>query len=61
MVFEEVKEADTEMIVLPGGLPGATNLDAHKGLSDLIMPLQKPVNRCLLFVRLRWYMANVVC
>ena len=34
MVFEEVKEADTEMIVLPGGLPGATNLDAHKGLSD---------------------------
>ena len=37
MVFEEVKEADTEMIVLPGGLPGATNLDAHKGLSDLIM------------------------
>ena len=23
--------------VLPGGLPGATNLDAHKGLSDLIM------------------------
>ena len=37
MVFEEVKEADTEMIVLPGGLPGATNLDGHKGLSDLIM------------------------
>ena len=37
MVFEEVKEADTEMIVLPGGLPGAKNLDAHKGLSDLIM------------------------
>lgn len=25
------------MIVLPGGLPGATNLDGHKGLSDLIM------------------------
>ena len=37
MVFEEVKEADAEMIVLPGGLPGATNLDAHQGLSDLIM------------------------
>lgn len=35
-VFEEVKEADAEMIVLPGGLPGATNLDEHEGLSCLI-------------------------
>ena len=25
------------MIVLPGGLPGATNLDAHAGLDKLIM------------------------
>ena len=25
------------MIVLPGGLPGATNLDAHEGLGKLIM------------------------
>ena len=23
------------MIVLPGGLPGATNLDAHEGLGKL--------------------------
>ena len=37
MVFEEVKEGDAEMIVLPGGLPGATNLDAHAGLDKLIM------------------------
>ena len=37
MVFEEVKEEDAEMIVLPGGLPGATNLDAHEGLGKLIM------------------------
>ena len=35
-VFEEVKEEDVEMIVLPGGLPGATNLDAHEGLGKLI-------------------------
>ena len=28
---------DAEMIVLPGGLPGATNLDAHEGLGKLIM------------------------
>lgn len=37
MLFEEVKEADVEMVVLPGGLPGATNLDAHEGLDKLIM------------------------
>ena len=36
MLFEEVKEEDVEMIVLPGGLPGATNLDAHAGLDRLI-------------------------
>ena len=35
--IEEVKEGDAEMIVLPGGLPGATNLDAHEGLGKLIM------------------------
>lgn len=37
MLFEDLKEEDVEMIVLPGGLPGATNLDAHAGLSQLIM------------------------
>ena len=35
MWFEEVKEEEVEMIVLPGGLPGATNLDAHEGLGRL--------------------------
>lgn len=37
ILFEDLKEEDIEMIVLPGGLPGATNLDAHAGLSDMIM------------------------
>lgn len=36
-LFEDLKEEDIEMIVLPGGLPGATNLDAHAGLGSLIM------------------------
>lgn len=36
VMFEEVKEEEAEMIVLPGGLPGATNLDAHEGLGRLI-------------------------
>lgn len=36
-LFEEINEEDIEMIVLPGGLPGATNLDEHAGLDKLIM------------------------
>lgn len=36
-LFENVKEEDIEMIVLPGGLPGAVNLDEHAGLDKLIM------------------------
>ena len=36
VLFEDLKEEDVEMIVLPGGLPGATNLDAHAGLDQLI-------------------------
>lgn len=36
-LFEDVSEEDVEMIVLPGGLPGATNLDDHAGLDKLIL------------------------
>lgn len=38
--------ADAEMLVLPGGLPGATNLDAHAGLDVLVRSFadaQKPL------------------
>jgi len=37
ILFDEVREEDVEMIVLPGGMPGAANLDAHEGLSRLIL------------------------
>lgn len=37
VLFEELNPEEVEMIVLPGGLPGATNLDAHEGLNDLIL------------------------
>ena len=37
VLFEDLNQEDVEMIVLPGGLPGATNLDAHPGLDKLIM------------------------
>lgn len=36
VMFDEVDEQDAEMIILPGGMPGAANLDAHAGLSELI-------------------------
>ena len=46
VLFEDLSSEEIEMIVLPGGLPGATNLDAHEGLSGLIMAFaaeQKPL------------------
>ena len=36
-MFADIHFEDAEMLLLPGGLPGATNLDAHQGLSDMIM------------------------
>ena len=45
-LIEDLKEEDIEMIVLPGGLPGATNLDAHAGLDVLVRSFadaQKPL------------------
>lgn len=36
-MFADINLEDAEMILLPGGLPGATNLDAHQGLSDMIL------------------------
>lgn len=35
-LFENADLASAEMIVLPGGLPGATNLDAHEGLGKVL-------------------------
>lgn len=36
-MFADIHLEDAEMLLLPGGLPGATNLDAHQGLSDMIV------------------------
>ena len=36
-MFADIDLDNAEMLLLPGGLPGATNLDAHQGLSDMIM------------------------
>lgn len=36
ILFDEM-EAEADMLLLPGGMPGASNLDAHSGLSELIL------------------------
>ena len=41
VMFDEINAEDAEMILLPGGLPGATNLDAHQGLSQMILDFAK--------------------
>lgn len=36
VIFDEADNDSCEMLVLPGGLPGADNLGAHKGLTDAL-------------------------
>ena len=40
-VFEDEDFSKAEMLVLPGGMPGASGLDAHKGLRELILSIAK--------------------
>ena len=63
-LIEDLNEADIEMIVLPGGLPGATNLDAWMHMQGWMLwcvALPQPENRLRPFARLRWFMESVVC
>jgi len=41
LLFSEADYDDCQMIVLPGGLPGATNLGAHQGLCEKILEFYK--------------------
>lgn len=34
--FDEIKNNTVDMLVLPGGMPGTTKLERHKGLRELI-------------------------
>lgn len=36
-LFAEVDFSDADLLFLPGGMPGASNLDAHDGLRQLIL------------------------
>jgi 4-methyl-5(b-hydroxyethyl)-thiazole monophosphate biosynthesis len=35
-LFEEIDYADADMLVLPGGMPGTTNLASHRRLTQII-------------------------
>lgn len=35
-LFEEVNFVESDMIVLPGGMPGTTNLNAHEGVRRVV-------------------------
>ena len=37
ILFENMKYDDVEMILLPGGMPGASNLNVHEGLKKMIL------------------------
>ncbi|MGQ8338018.1 DJ-1 family glyoxalase III [Sunxiuqinia sp. A32] len=40
-IFTEVDYSDMDMLVLPGGMPGAKNLDEHEGLKAQIIDFNK--------------------
>ena len=37
LLFEDAGFSDVDMMVLPGGMPGAVNLDSHEGLRQRIL------------------------
>lgn len=40
-VFEDMDYSSFDMLVLPGGMPGAKNLNKHAGLKELILQFNK--------------------
>ena len=36
-LFDDVDLADADLLMLPGGLPGSTNLNAHEGLREALV------------------------
>lgn len=41
LLFEETDYSRADMILLPGGMPGSSNLNSHNGLKAMILEYQK--------------------
>ena len=37
LIFEETNLSDADLLMLPGGMPGSTNLNAHDGLKNALL------------------------
>jgi protein deglycase len=44
-LFENVNFEEGEMLILPGGMPGSSNLQNHKGLADLLLLYSKQLKK----------------
>ena len=54
-LFEDVNVSDADMLVLPGGQPGTTNLGAHRPLAELLLNgIQKAAGWLRSVLRLRY-------
>uniref|UniRef100_A0AB33JA79 DJ-1/PfpI family protein n=1 Tax=Prevotella sp. GTC17259 TaxID=3236795 RepID=A0AB33JA79_9BACT len=45
MLFEDADMSDADMLLLPGGLPGATNLNEHEGVRKVLTEQHKQGKR----------------
>ena len=43
-LFDEVDFSESDMIVLPGGMPGTTNLKEHAGVRKVVKEHTQPEN-----------------
>ena len=60
-LFEETDFHETEMLVLPGGMPGTLNLQAHTGLRELLLAYGKAEKYVPRSARLRVFWENSEC
>lgn len=37
VTFDQIKDKKADMVILPGGMPGTLNLQAHKGVESMIL------------------------
>ena len=52
---------DAELVLLPGGMPGASTLEKCGELRNLVLRFAQEQKRLLLFVRLLWYWVSWDC